>query len=262
MYSLGQYLYGCTPVHRLDPRTKIIAVVALSILILRATPREALLICLFLALAGIAARLSLRRFGEALRPLVPFLVLLFRLHLFFTEGHPLVVLFPGIAITQEGLHRGLMTAWQFAALVAGASILTMTTSPSELISGIERLMRPLGRLGVSSHDIATMISLALRFVPTLLEEVEKVRKAQLARGADLGRGGVSRRVRALSALSIPIALGAIRRAEDLARAMEGRGYGRGSRTYMRELRMAPSDYAAVLIVIALFTGCFFPISGK
>lgn len=254
MYNLGQYLSADSPIHRLDPRIKILSVIALSIMILRAHGSEPALISLFLAAAAFAARMKLRHVVDALRPLALFLCILFFLHLFFTAGRPLLEIPPGVTITSEGLYRGLITAWQFAALVTGASILTLTTPPSGLISGLERLLRPFNRLGVPSHDIAVMISLALRFVPTLLEESERVRKAQLARGADFKKGNMIKRFKAVSSLVLPLALGSLRRAEELARAMEGRGYERGPRTYLRELRLAPADYAAFAVVIVFLTG--------
>ncbi len=257
MFNLGQYLPGDSPIHRLDPRIKILSVVTLSIVILRADGYDAGLISLFLAAAGFAGRMRLRHFIDALRPLAFFLGLLFFLHLFFTPGRTWVVLPLGIVATFEGLHRGLVTTWQFAALVTGAAILTMTTSPSELINGIERLLRPLNRLGVPSHDIAVMVSLALRFVPTLIEEAGRVKKAQLARGADFHHGNLIKRIKTISTLAIPLAVGSLRRAEELARAMEGRGYERGPRTYLQELRMMPRDYAASVVMIVFLTGLNF-----
>ncbi len=254
MYNLGQYLPADSPIHRLDPRIKIMSVVALSVMILRAHGFEPALISLFLAAAAFAGRVKPRHVIDALRPLAFFLCVLFFLHLFFTAGRPLLEIPPGITVTFEGLHRGFLTTWQFAALVTGASILTLTTSPSGLISGLERLLRPFSRLGIPSHDIAVMISLALRFVPTLLEESERVRKAQLARGADFKKGNIIKRLKTVSSLVVPLALGSLRRAEELARAMEGRGYERGPRTYLRELRLEPSDYAAFAVVIVFLTG--------
>jgi energy-coupling factor transporter transmembrane protein EcfT len=254
MYNLGQYLPTDSPIHRLDPRIKILSVVALSVMILRTHGFEPALISLFLAAAAFVGRMKPRHVIDALRPLAFFLCILFFLHLFFTAGRPLLKFPPGITVTFEGLHRGLLTTWQFVALVTGASILTLTTSPSRLISGLERLLRPFSCLGIPSHDIAVMISLALRFVPTLLEESERVRKAQLARGIDFKKGNIIKRFKTVSSLIVPLALGSLRRAEELARAMEGRGYERGPRTYLRELRLAPSDYTAFAVVIVFLTG--------
>jgi len=254
MYNLGQYLPVDSPIHRLDPRIKILSVVVLSVMILRAHGPEPAVISLFLAAAAFAGGVKPRHIIDALRPLIFFLFILFFLHLFFTAGRPLLEIPPGITVTGVGLHRGLLTTWQFAAVVTGASILTLTTTPSGLISGLERLLRPFNRLGIPSHDIAVMVSLALRFVPTLREEMDRLRKAQLARGTDFMNPNIMKRVKAVSALALPLALGALRRADELARAMEGRGYERGPRTYRRELRRAPSDYAAFAVLIVFLTG--------
>jgi energy-coupling factor transporter transmembrane protein EcfT len=149
-----------------------------------------------------------------------------------------------------------MTTWQFTLLILSASILTMTTSPTELVSGIERLLRPLKALRVPSHDIAIMISIALRFVPTFLEEIDRIKEAQMARGADFKSGPFIRRVKSAASLSVPLVLCALRRADELATAMEARGYSRGPRTYMRELSMARSDYVAVAVMVSM-TGLHF-----
>jgi energy-coupling factor transporter transmembrane protein EcfT len=130
----------------------------------------------------------------------------------------------------------------------------MTTSSSDLVSGIERLLRPLRFLRIPSHDIAIMISVALRFVPTLLEEVERVKEAQVARGADFAYGGPVKRLRKMASLVIPLILCTFRRADELALAMEGRGYQRGPRTYLRELKLSRADYAALLVVSAFLVG--------
>ncbi len=258
MYHLGRYLPGSSPVHRMDPRIKILSVLALSIVILKAGGFGAIfLISLFLAASGTAGGMKPRHFAEALRPLVFFLVVLFLMHLFFTPGRPIAAFYPGITVTAEGLNRGILTAWQFAALVAGSSILTMTTSPSELIGGIERLLRPFRRVGVPSHDIAVMISLALRFVPTLLDEAGRIRKAQLARGAAFTGANILHRIKAVATLAVPLTLGSFRRAEELARSMESRGYARGGRTYLRELRLSPGDYAASAVVAAFLAALRF-----
>jgi ABC-type cobalt transport system, permease component CbiQ and related transporters len=189
MYILGQYIPQSSVISRLDPRVKILSLVVLSFAILRADGWTVLLVSLFWSLVLYGAHLMPTRLFQALKPLLFFFVLLFSLHLFFSQGAPL---FPGHPwleeITWEGLYRGALVTWQFAALVVGSSLLTMTTTASELICGVERLLRPLNRIGLPSHDLAMMISLALRFVPTVLDEFNRVKKAQMARGMDFGRG--------------------------------------------------------------------------
>ncbi len=249
---LGQFIPGDSPVHRLDPRVKIITVLLLSIVILNAGPVESLIVTVFLLAALALSGLSGRQVAAALKPLVWFFAILFGLHLFFTEGRPIFASLP--AVTVEGLERGVSVTWQFVALVVSAAILTMTTVPADLVGGFEKLLRPFNRLGVPSHDIAIMVSISLRFVPTLLEEVERMREAQVARGADFAGGRLVGRLRKMSAIVIPLVLCTFRRADELALAMEGRGYHRGPRTYLRELKFSRSDYTALLIVAAFLLG--------
>ena len=254
MINLGQYLPGETAVHRLDPRVKIVAVILMSPLIFTAPAAGIVLISLFLAFILATARLSLAQTAQAVRPIAIFITLIFLMHLFLTEGRPLLSLAPlPLRITQEGLAQGAYVTWQFACLVIVAAILTMTTLPSDLVGGIERLLRPLERVGIPSQDIAVMISMALRFMPMLLEEYERLRMAQMARGADFTTGSLALRIRALAALTVPLLLSAFRRADELALAMEARGYRRGPRTTLHELRLSGTDFAAfaVMAVFAL-----------
>jgi energy-coupling factor transporter transmembrane protein EcfT len=249
---LGQFVPGDSPVHRLDPRVKILSALLLSIVILNAGLAESIAVTMFLLAAAALSGLSARRITEALKPLAWFFAILFFLHLFFTDGRPIFPASP--AVTYEGLERGLSVTWQFVALVVSAAILTMTTAPSELVGGLEKLLRPFNRIGVPSYDIAIMVSVALRFVPTLLEEVERMKEAQVARGADFASGGLVRRLKKMATLVIPLVLCTFRRADELALAMEGRGYHRGPRTYLRELKFTRVDYAALFAVMAFLIG--------
>lgn len=249
---LGQYVPGDSSIHRLDPRVKILSVLLLSIFILNANPVESLVITVFLLTVAVLAGLAGSRIAGALKPLAWFFALLFGLHLFFTDGQPIFGFLH--AVTYEGLERGAIVTWQFVALVVSAAVLTMTTAPSELVGGFERLLRPFNCIGVPSHDIAIMISLAMRFVPTLLEEVDRMKEAQVARCADFASGGLVRRLKKMASLVIPLLLGTFRRADELALAMEGRGYHRGPRTYLRELKLTRADYAALLVLAAFLIG--------
>lgn len=250
--NLGQYQPGETLLHRLDPRVKIIAIVSLSVVIFAAGPAQVTLISIALAAVIGAARLTPARLAEALRPIAFFMALIFLVHLFWTDGRPLLDLTPlPLRVTAEGFFQGAHVTWQFAALVIAAAVLTMTTNPSDLVAGIERLLSPLTRVGLPSQDIAMMIAMALRFVPMLGEEYDRIRMAQMARGADFATGGLSLRIRAATALAIPLLLSAFRRADELALAMEARGYHRGPRTSLRELKLIKTDFAA-LAVLAVF----------
>ena len=251
MINLGQYRPGDSVLHRLDPRVKICTVMALSLLIFGAAPAGIALISLFLFALIRTARLTLAQTAAALRPVVIFMAVIFFMHLFTTEGRPLFTFSPlPITITREGLSQGALVTWQFAGLVIGAAVLTMTTLPSDLVGGIERLLRPLSRVGIPSQEIAVMIAMALRFLPMLLEEYDRLRMAQMARGADFSTGGIAVRMRAVMLLAVPLMLSAFRRADELVMAMEARGYRRGPRTTLRELRMTGTDVAAFAVMAA------------
>ena len=250
----GQYLPRRSPLHALDPRVKIGGAVITSVVVLQGAFFTAASTSVWTGILLWASQVPLRRFLEALAPARLFLALLFLLHLLFTEGTPVPFLENGVVtVTLEGLLRGSLVSWQFAVLLGTGALLTMTTSPGELVDGLERLLRPLGVVGVRSHDVALTVSLALRFVPTLLEEMRRVREAQEARGGSF-RGGPVRRVRRTASLLLPVALGAFRRGDELALAMEARGYRGGPRTGLRELRLAHRDYAAAALAILIPAG--------
>lgn len=257
MFHLGQYIPKTSVVHALDPRVKILATLLLSMTILQAGPVKAVVLSVFLLCSAWLSRLSWRDMGTALKPLVFFFCFLFLLHLFFTDGRPLLTACP--IITAEGLARGLITTWQFMALIVCAALLTMTTTPSELISGIEHLLRPLRNLRIPSHDLAVMVSLALRFVPMLLMEFRRLREAQLSRGADFRGGTVMERVKNVSLVASALIIQTFQRADELAQAMEGRGYERGPRTYLRELKMGRTDYT-IMISTLVFIAALYALS--
>ncbi len=249
MIHLGQYVPGDTIIHRLDPRVKILSVVALSLLIFAATPVEIALISVFIAAVAGAARMTPGQAAGALRPVAVFIAMISLVHLFFTGGQPLLSLSPlPVRITREGLLRGIYVTWQFAGLILAAAVLTRSTPPSELVAGIERLLRPLSRVGIPSQDLAVMIAMALRFMPMLLEEYDRLRMAQMARGADFTTGSLALRTRAVHALAVPLLLSAFRRADELAVAMEARGYRRGPRMTLRELVFSGHDLGAFAVM--------------
>jgi biotin transport system permease protein/energy-coupling factor transport system permease protein len=255
--AFGQYIPRTSILHGLDPRIKIGATVALSLLVLQGGFLPCALISGFLVMGAGIGRISLKNLISAVRPAAVFIVLLFFLHLLLTDGTPLPPFEDGpVSVTREGLYQGILVAWQFALLLAGGALLTMSTSPSELVIGLEWLLRPLRVIGIRSHEIALMVSLALRFVPTFVEEMHRVQEAQMARGAVLGSGGPVRRARAASSLLIPVLLGAFRRADDLAVAMEARGYASGPRTHLHELRFCLKDLVAAGFVILVLASIF------
>lgn len=249
MISFGQYRNGNSFGHRLDARVKILAMVILSILIFQARGWEICLLSAFLCAVCFISRLKFSEVREAFRPLASFAVLLFVLHLFFTDGTPLFPIpYLPVKITGEGLSRGLLISWQFLTLALSGAILTMTTSPSDLVCGLEHLLKPLKHIRVPVSDIAVMVSMSLRFVPTILEEYGRIKTAQIARGAELETGRVDRKLRYLAALLMPLMISALRRADDLAEAMEARGYASGSRTTLHQLRFGREETVALIVL--------------
>lgn len=252
-FSFAANPSGGSFLHRLDPRLKIIFVMAMSYFAMQINLWRGIWMSAFWALAFCASSISFLQWFRALRPMVFLFVLIFLFHLFFSPGNPLVNLpIPFPAITWEGLVRGIWLIWQLVLLVLGASLLTLTTLPSELVNGMERLLRPLNRLGVPSHDLAMMVSLALRFWPTLLEEMERMKTAQLARGANFHQGGPMERAQRIYSLALPMLIRISQRTEEIATAMEGRGYRRGPRTYLRDLHWTGRDWLASLWSLGFF----------
>ena len=231
---------------------KILSVIGLSMALLPAGPRGALLVSALLAAVLPLAGAHPRLLWEALRPVRVFLLLLLLLHMAGTGGEPLPP-FPlwKITVTWEGVSTGVAVAWRFALLVIAAAFLTMTTSPSELVGGLDRLLKPLARIGVSTRELTTMVSLALRFVPTLLAEVDRMKEARLARGASLATGNISSRLRTVFSLAVPVGLNSFRRAEEIAVAMEARAYGAAPAVSIREFSIGPADLAAAAVIGAV-----------
>jgi biotin transport system permease protein/energy-coupling factor transport system permease protein len=249
MFNLGFYIPGNSPIHRLDPRVKMLSVLILSVLIFGSGPVSVLPVSLVLGWLICAAGISPAQALKSLRPVALFFLCIFLLHAFFTPGRPVVEI-PGFTISREGLATGSLLTWKFVCLIVSAMVLTATTLPSDLVSGIERLLRPLKFAGINSHDAAMMISLALRFVPSLIGEYQRIRTAQAARGMDLGKGGLRGKIRGITCLALPLTVNSFLRAEEIAAAMESRGYARGDRTYLRELCLRKADYGAMALVLA------------
>lgn len=246
MYKLGQYVDAESAVHKLDPRVKLIAVIALSIIILHVNFLGLIAISVTALIISLLARLSLRSVLETLRPVLPFFFCLFLLYLFFTPGRPIPPFPIGrVQISYEGLSFGSIQVWKFLMLVVASSILIMTSTQSEITMGLERLLRPIRIVGISSHNIAMILSLALRFMPTLLDEMNSISQAQLARGANFNPRSISGKIRAIRYLAVPLALNVFRRCDELVNAMEARGYQEGHRTYLHELVLSGKDYCII-----------------
>jgi len=260
---IGQYIPGESVVHRLDPRTKIVLVAVFIVVLFvgntwTAHAIMAAMAALSIALAGIRPGLLLR----GLRPILLIIVLTFVFHVFMTPGETLFRLGP-LTGSREGAVQGAFMVSRLVLLIFTTSLLTLTTSPIDLTDGLEHLMRPLRRVGVPAHELAMMMTIALRFIPTLLEEAEKIMKAQMARGADFESGNILHRAKSLIPLLVPLFVGAFRRADDLALAMEARCYRGGEgRTRMKQLRLGRLDLAAAgvagLFNVAVVATRFWP----
>lgn len=248
--TLGQYYPVDSLVHRLDPRTKILMTVGFVVAVFLVTTLWGYLVVLaFLALAIKASGLPLKLMLRSIRPLRILLIFTFVLNLFFGAGGRELFAWSFVVIREEGLNNALHFSLRLIFLVVGSSILTLTTAPVTLTDGIEKLASPLKRIGFPAHEMAMMMTIALRFIPTLTEEADKIMKAQTARGADFASGNLKQRATAMIPLLVPLFVSAFRRAGDLAMAMEARCYHGGEgRTRLHVLRFTMADFLALSAV--------------
>ena len=252
--TLGQFVPGDSAVHRLDPRTKILAMIAYIVLVFLVQSMAAFAVpFLFVALALLPSGVPLSYVWSSLKPMRWLIAFMFLINLFFTQGERVLFSWWIVRVTAEGVRQAVFISLRLILLVAGTSLLTLTTSPIALTDGLERLLKPLARIRFPAHELAMMMTIALRFIPTLLEETDRIRKAQMARGADFESGGLIARARAMVPILVPLFVSAFRRADELAMAMESRCYHGGEgRTRMRELRLARRDlYAAGTVALFL-----------
>ena len=226
--TLGQYFPGSSPLHRLDPRTKIILTIVYIVGVFLADSVSAFIaVTAFTAALVLISRIPMRTVIVGMKPLIFIIAFTVIVNVFWAKGEHLLFEWGIIHIYAEGLMTALLVTLRIAALLTGTSIiLTYTTSPTALTDGLERLLAPLARLHVPVHDFAMMMTIALRFIPTLIEETDKIMNAQRARGVDFSHGNLIERAKALIPVLIPLFLSAIRRASDLATAMECRCYRR------------------------------------
>lgn len=251
--TLGQYFPGNSFVHRLDPRTKLILLVVYIVALFTAGNWLSYLMPLIFLTAAIAiSKIPPKAILRGMKPLVMILVFTGILNLFFTGGETVLVSFLGISITMEGLVRAFFMVARILMLITGTFLLTYTTSPISLTDGLEALMNPLKKLRLPVHELSMMMCIALRFIPTLIEETDKIMAAQKARGADFESGKLMQRVKALVPILVPLFISAFRRADELATAMECRCYqGGDGRTKMKLLRYKRWDFQAFGVGILL-----------
>lgn len=262
--TLGQYIPGKSVIHRLDPRVKIMLTFVFIVFIFVASNFEGLLAMIVLmTMVLLLSGVPIGQYFKSLKAILFILLFTFVLNLFTGTGTPLWQ-WKFLRITGGGLSNAVFVAIRIMSLILYSSVLTFTTSPTQLTDALERVMKPLKIFHVKVHEIAMMMTIALRFVPTLLEETDKIMSAQKARGADLESGGLKQRVKSLIPILIPLFVSSFRRAYDLAMAMECRCYHGGEgRTKMKQLSMSALDGAAIactgfFCAAVLFCGFYFP----
>ena len=267
--TIGQHFPGDSLVHRFDPRLKLVLTILYIVLLFAASnPLGLALSILFLAVMYKVAKIPLKMIGRSLKPILPIVLFTAVLNLFFVtgQGEPLFQ-FWILEIYPEGVRYAILMSVRVMALIAGTSLLTYTTSPIVLTDAIEALLRPLNKLHFPVHELAMMMSIALRFIPTLIEETDKIMNAQKARGAQLDTGKLTERLKALVPILIPLFISAFRRADELAMAMECRCYrGGAGRTRLKVLKFGRTDvlcavFCAVTFGIILATRWVFPVIG-
>ena len=247
--TLGEYYPVKSPVHELDPRVKIILLIAyIAGVFIVPDITGFILVVIYLLFASRLSRVPFRLLVKGLKPLRLILIFTFVLNLFFTGGETPLLNLGFATLTREGLINALRYSLRLVFLVLGSSLLTLTTAPVTLTDGLERLLSPLKVIHFPAHEMAMMMTIALRFIPTLLEEADKIMKAQSARGADFESGRLFERARAMVPLLVPLFVSAFRRAGDLAMAMEARCYHGGEgRTRLHILKVAKRDWIAITI---------------
>ncbi|MEG2659246.1 MAG: energy-coupling factor transporter transmembrane component T [Oscillospiraceae bacterium] len=258
--TIGQHFPGKSIVHRLDPRIKLLLTIGYIVaLFVGSNPLGIILSGALLALLYVLSKIPLKLIGKSLKPIFPIILFTAVLNIFFLtgEGAPLFE-FYFLRVYKEGVYYAVIMAARIVCLIAGTSLLTYTTSPIALTDAIERLLKPFAKLHLPVHELAMMMTIALRFIPTLIEETDKIMNAQKARGAQLDSGSLKTRVQALVPVLIPLFISAFRRADELAMAMECRCYQGGEgRTRLKKLKLCPSDIisAAVCVLLFVLIGC-------
>lgn len=252
--TIGQYYPAESPVHRLDPRVKILCTLLFLVsLFVQNSFLGYAIATVFLGIIIHLSRVPLKFIVKGLKPVVILLLFTVVMNLFLTRGGDTLVHFWVFTITEEGLRTSVFMAVRLMYLVAGSSIMTFTTTPNGLTDGLEKLLHPFNKIGVPVHEVAMMMSIALRFIPILLEETDKIMKAQIARGADFESGNIIQRAKAMIPILVPLFVSAFRRANDLAMAMEARCYHGGEgRTKMKPLKYKSRDRMAYIFVLVYF----------
>lgn len=251
--TIGQYFPGDTIIHRLDPRIKIIIIslfIASLFFINNFIPYIFILGFIFMVVK--ISKIPLKFILKGIKPLLFIILITFTINVLMTKGEVLFEIGP-LTVTKEGLYLAVFMALRLIFLITGTSLLTLTTSPIALTDGIEKLLSPFKKIGLPAHELAMMMTIALRFIPTLLEETDKIMKAQMARGADFESGNILSRAKNLVPLLVPLFINAFRRADELATAMEARCYRGGeNRTRLNELKLERLDIISLMSMTIFF----------
>jgi energy-coupling factor transport system permease protein len=251
--TLGQYLPGTSLIHRLNPRVKILALLIILILLFSLNTYSGLTGFFFLAMALIAlTKVPFRYFVRGIRPIFYIIVFALVIYLFFTKGGVVLFRIGFVTVESEGVREGFFVVIRLISLVLFSLMVTLTTTPLSLTYGISYFLKPLRYIGLPTEEVAMIMAVALRFIPTLMEESQRLMRAQMARGADFGSGSIFRKAKSLIPLIVPLFVSAFRRADELALAMEARGYRLGAkRTRMYEDLIVSRDWAVLAIVLVL-----------
>lgn len=251
--TIGQYVPGDSFIHKLDSRVKIlISLIYVIDLFLVSNIKGYMFIITFTIIAIIISKIHIRYIYNGLKPIFILIAFTAALNIFMTPGKELIWQYKFLTIYKEGLDIAGFMAIRLIFLIVGTSMLTLTTSPIELTDGIEKLLSPMKKIGLPAHELAMMMTIALRFIPTLIDETDKIMKAQMARGADFESGNIVKRAKNLIPILVPLFISSFRRADELAMAMEARCYRGGEgRTRMKQLRLTYRDLIASIVIVSL-----------
>lgn len=254
--TIGQYFPGNSVIHKLDSRVKLVLDILYLVILFTAQSYTGLLLgLLFMVLCYSLAKIRLIMIFKSVKPILPLMIFTGVLNLFFVKGETPLFKWEFIEIYPEGVDTALFMLIRVLTLIIGMSLLTYTTSPIMLTDAIERLLSPLKKIHVPVHELSMMMTIALRFIPTLVEETDKIMSAQKARGAEMDTGGLVKKAKSLIPVLIPLFVSAFKRANELATAMECRCYHGGEgRTRLKVMHTAPRDYVAIVVMLALFAG--------
>lgn len=252
--TIGQFFPGDSIIHRLDPRFKIIITLVYIVMLFTGDSMACLAVgAVFTAMAIILSKIPFKMFLKSIKPIFPFLLLTAVLNILFVRTGDVLFEWHFLKITTEGVNISVFMIIRITLLIMGSSLLTYTTSPITLTDAIERLLSPLKKIKVPVHELAMMMSIALRFIPTLIEETDKIMSAQKARGAEIDTGSFMTRAKNMISILVPLFISAFRRADELATAMECRCYNGGEgRTRLRQLKSAARDYIALAVTVLFY----------